>query len=67
MQPIIELKPIRTEAEYKSALRAVSAYFDSEPELGTPEADQFEMLLILIETYEAKRHAIVPPNSIVLR
>lgn len=60
----IELKPIRSEAEYENALRAVSPYFDDEPELGTPEADQFEMLLILIEAYEAKHHAIGPPDPI---
>lgn len=60
----IELKPIRSEAEYENALRAVSPYFDDEPELGTPEADQFEMLLILIEAYEAKHHAIAPPDPI---
>lgn len=60
----IEFKPIRSEADYENALRAVAPYFDNEPELGTPEADQFEMLLILIEAYEAKHHAIMPPNPI---
>ena len=60
----MEFKPIRTEAEYESALHTVSPYFNHEPELGTPEADHFEMLLILIEAYEAKHHAITPPNPI---
>ena len=64
MKRAIELKPIRSEAEYENALRAVSPYFDKEPELGTPEADQFEMLLILIEAYEARYHAITPPDPI---
>jgi HTH-type transcriptional regulator/antitoxin HigA len=64
MKRTTELKPIRTEAEYDNALRTVSLYFDNEPELGTPEADQFEILLILIEAYEAKHHAITPPDPI---
>jgi HTH-type transcriptional regulator / antitoxin HigA len=64
MKYTIELKPIRSKAEYENALHAVSPYFDDEPELGTPEADQFEMLLILIEAYEAKHHAITPPDPI---
>lgn len=64
MKHAIELKPIRSEAQYKNALRAVSPYFDNEPDLGTPEADQFEILLILIEAYEAKHHAIASPNPI---
>jgi HTH-type transcriptional regulator / antitoxin HigA len=64
MKRKIELKPIRSEAEYENALRAVSPYFDNEPELGTPDADQFEMLLLLIEAYEAKHHPILPPDPI---
>lgn len=60
----MEFKPIRTEAEYESALSTVAPYFNREPELGTPEADHFEMLLILIEAYEAKHHAITPPDPI---
>ena len=64
MKHAIELKPIRSEAQYKNALRAVSPYFDNEPDLGTPEADQFEILLILIEAYEAKHHVIASPNPI---
>jgi HTH-type transcriptional regulator / antitoxin HigA len=64
MKRTVELKPIRSEAEYENALRAVSPYFDNEPELGTPDADQFEMLLLLIESYEAKHHPIFPPDPI---
>jgi HTH-type transcriptional regulator / antitoxin HigA len=60
----IELKPIRSAAEYENALRAVSRYFDDEPQVGTPEADQFEMLLMLIEAYEAKHYAVTSPDPI---
>lgn len=59
-----ELKPIRTEAEYHQALQVASAFFDNEPELGTPQADHFEILLVLIESYETKQHVIAPPNPI---
>ena len=31
---------------------------DQDPEIGTPKANHFEILLILIEAYEAKHHAI---------
>lgn len=31
----MELKPIRTVAEYEAALEHVSPYFDNEPEAGT--------------------------------
>ncbi len=60
----MQLKPIRTEQDYEAALREVSPFFDDEPELGSPEADRFEMLVMLIEAYEAKHHTIAPPSPI---
>lgn len=60
----MELKPIRTEAEYEAALEQVAPYFDNEPELGTIEADRFEVLVMLIEAYEAKHHRITPPDPV---
>lgn len=57
----MELKPIRTEAEYEAALEQVAPYFDSEPEPGTADSDRFEILVMLIEAYEAKHHRIAPP------
>ena len=60
----MQLKPIRTEQDYEAALREVSPFFDHEPEPGSPEADQFEMLVMLIEAYEAKHHTVAPPSPI---
>jgi len=60
----MELKPIHTEVEYAAALREVSAYFDKEPVPGTEEGDRFEVLMILIEAYEAKHYRIAPPNPV---
>lgn len=60
----MELKPIRTEEDYQNALRSVSPCFDKEPKPGSVEADHFEILLMLIEAYEAKYHAISPPDPI---
>lgn len=51
----MELKPIRSKEDYEAALRAVSPYFDSEPEPGTAEGDRFEVMLMLIDAYE-KEH-----------
>ena len=60
----MELKPIRTEEEYDAALQAVSPYFEREPEQGSPEGDRFEVLLMLIESYEQKYHRVAPPDPI---
>lgn len=60
----MELKPIHTEADYEAALEQVAPYFDNEPEPGTADADRFEVLVMLIEAYEAKHHRIAPPDPV---
>ena len=60
----MNIHPIRTKADYKRALREVSAYFDDEPEPGSEEGDRFEILLTLVEAYEAKHFPIDAPDPI---
>lgn len=60
----MDIRPIHTEADYKAALHEVSAYFDNEPEPNTPDGDRFEVLLTLVEAYEAKHFPIDLPDSI---
>ena len=58
----MELKPIKTKAEYKAALREVEALFDA-PEK-SPEADRLEVLTMLVEKYEAQHYPIPAPDPI---
>ena len=60
----MNIHPIRTKADYKRALREVSAYFDDEPEPGSADGDRFEILLTLVEAYEAKHFPIAAPDPI---
>ena len=60
----MNIHPIRTKADYKRALREVSAYFNDEPEPGSEEGDRFEILTTLVEAYEAKRFPIEAPDPI---
>lgn len=60
----MHIRPIRTENDYKAALREVSAYFDNEPEPDTEDGDRFEILLTLIEAYEAKQFPVDLPDPI---
>src|SRR5262245_61996204 len=57
-------RPIRTEAEYKAALTEIEHFFRVEPLKGTPEADRFDLLTLLIEVYEEQHHPIGPPHPI---
>ena len=60
----MNIHPIRTKADYKRALREVSAYFNDEPEPGSEEGDRFEILTTLVEAYEAKHFRIEAPDPI---
>jgi len=58
----MEIRPIHTEIDYKAVMREVSAYFDNEPEPGSPDGDRFEVLLTLVEAYESKHFPIASPD-----
>jgi len=60
----MEIRPIKTEEDYKAALREVSAFFDNEPEPGSAEGDRFEVLITLVEAYEAKHYPIELPDPV---
>ncbi|HKY94572.1 MAG TPA: hypothetical protein VJL84_04670 [Kiloniellales bacterium] len=47
------IRPLRSEADYDRAIAEIERYFDSEPLPGTPEAAHFDLLVALIERYEA--------------
>lgn len=60
----MNIKPIHNEQDYKEALKIASAYFDNPPQPSTAEGDHFEILLTLIESYEAKHYPIDLPDPI---
>ena len=60
----MDIRPIRTDADYRAALQAVQPYFDNEPDPDSTEGAHFEVLLTLIHAYEAKHHAIAPPDPV---
>ena len=59
-----DLKPIRNGTEYKAALAEASYFVDHVPKPRSKEGDRFEILLMLIEAYEAKHYSIFPPDPI---
>ena len=56
------IKPIKTEADYETALAEIDALMDAVP--GTPEGDRLDVLVTLVEAYEAKHWRIDPPDPI---
>lgn len=59
-----DIRPIRTETDYEWALDEASRYFEKQPARGTVAGDRFEVLLCLIEGYEARYWAIDAPDPV---
>jgi HTH-type transcriptional regulator / antitoxin HigA len=57
-------RPLRSEADYDVALEEIDRYFETEPKPGTPQADHFDLLALIIEDYERKHWPIEPPDTI---
>jgi HTH-type transcriptional regulator / antitoxin HigA len=60
----MDVRPLKTEADYDWALAEAGKYFASEPACGTPEGDRFEVLLALIENYETHHHVTGSPEPV---
>lgn len=58
----MEIRPIKTEADYDAALAEIEALMDSEPD--TPECDKLDVLTMLVEAYEAEHYELPPPDPI---
>jgi HTH-type transcriptional regulator/antitoxin HigA len=58
------IRPLHNEAEYEAAVDEIEDYFEREPKHGTPEADRFDLLALVIEDYEKKRWPIDPPDAV---
>ena len=52
----MEIKPIRSEADYEVALKEIETLMNSQP--GTPDGDRMDVLVTLVEAYEAKHFPI---------
>lgn len=58
----MDIKPIKTETDYQNVLAEIERLFDAQP--GTPDGDRLEVLVTLVEAYEAQHYAIPQPDPI---
>src|SRR3954463_4704190 len=61
---MVEVSPIRTEQDYEAALAEVEGLMAARP--GTPEGDRLDVLVALVQAYEAEHHAVDAPDPIAL-
>ena len=60
----MEIKPIKTEADYDAALKEVERLLETDVEPNTPAGDRLEVLVTLVDAYEAKHYPMGLPDPI---
>lgn len=58
----MNLRPIKTETDYRDALKRMEQIFDAE--IGTVESDEADILGLMIDEYEKKHYPITSPDPI---
>ena len=58
----MNIKPIRTEEGYEAACTRIDVIFQAEP--GTPEEEELDVLVTLIDAYEEKHFPMGKPHPI---
>ena len=58
----MNIKPIKSEADYKLALKRLEEIFDAP--IGSPEGDEADILGLLVDEYEKKHYPIEAPDPI---
>ncbi len=58
----MNIKPIKSEADYRLALKRLEDIFDAP--IGTPESDEADILGLLVDDYEKKHYPIEAPDPI---
>lgn len=58
----MNIKPVRTEADYKAALAEIESLMAAE--FGTPEGDHLDILVTLVEAYESKHFPLELPDPV---
>jgi HTH-type transcriptional regulator / antitoxin HigA len=58
----MDIRPIKTEADYQAALAEIERLFDAVPD--TPAGDRLDVLATLVEAYEAQHYSLPAPDPI---
>ena len=59
---MVTVRPVRSEEDYEAALARIDELMDAEP--NTPEDDELDVLVSLVEQYEENHYPIDPPDPI---
>jgi len=58
----MNIKPVRTRADYRAAMKEIETLMAARR--GTPEGERLDVLVTLVEAYEAKHHRFELPDPV---
>lgn len=60
----MKIKPIKTERDYKAALKRIDELIAIDPKEGSSEFDELDIVSTLVEAYENIHHPIEAPDPV---
>jgi HTH-type transcriptional regulator / antitoxin HigA len=58
----MEIKPIKTEQDYNDSIKRIEELWGAKKD--TPQGDELDLLVTLVESYEMKHYPIAPPDPV---
>ncbi len=60
----MNIRPIRTAADYRRTLREVAMLVEQDPRRDSPEGERLDVLATLVEAWERRHYPIAPPDAV---
>lgn len=58
----MNIKPVKSEQDYQNALQRIEELWGASKD--SPEGDELDLLVTLVESYEMKHYPIAPPDPV---
>ncbi len=58
----MEIRPIKTDQDYNASIRRIEVLWGAKKD--SPQGDELDLLITLVESYEMKHYPIAPPDPI---
>jgi len=58
----MEIRPIKSEQDYNNSIRKIEVLWGAKKD--TPQGDELDLLVTLVESYEMKHYPIAPPDPV---
>ena len=58
----MDIKPIKTENDYNESIKRIEDLWGSK--MDSPQGDELDLLVTLVESYEMKHYPIAPPDPV---